>query len=71
MDFRVHNTTWIPVDYDGIQLMLRPAEGARPEGGNLPLSRAAQRQTVPALRRAAARKAPRGGCDVVDSDPAG
>lgn len=24
MDFRVHNHTWQPTDYDGIQLMLRP-----------------------------------------------
>jgi CRISPR-associated protein Cas2 len=25
MDFRVHNTSWTPVDYDGIKLMLRPS----------------------------------------------
>lgn len=25
MDFRVHNTTWEPVDYDGIKLMLHPS----------------------------------------------
>ena len=25
MDFRVHNTSWMPVDYDGIKLMLRPS----------------------------------------------
>lgn len=24
MDFRVHNTTWKPVDYDGIKLMMHP-----------------------------------------------
>lgn len=24
LDFRVHNHTWHPTDYDGIQLMLRP-----------------------------------------------
>lgn len=28
MDFRVHNTTWVPVDYDGIKLMKRPLPGA-------------------------------------------
>ena len=71
MDFRVHNTTWIPVDYDGIQLMLRPAEGARPEGGSLPPSRAAQRQTVQAIHRAAARKAQREGYYVVDIETTG
>ena len=25
MDFRVHNTTWEPVDFDGLKLMLRPS----------------------------------------------
>lgn len=25
IDFRVHNTTWEPVDYDGIKLMLHPS----------------------------------------------
>lgn len=25
MDFRVHNTSWTPVDYDGIKLMRRPS----------------------------------------------
>ena len=25
MDFRVHNTTWEPVDFDGIKLMLHPS----------------------------------------------
>jgi len=24
MDFRVHNTTWEPIDFDGLKLMLRP-----------------------------------------------
>lgn len=27
MDFRVHNTSWIPVEYDGIKLMKRPLPG--------------------------------------------
>lgn len=26
-DFRVHNTTWEPVDYDGLKLMMRPSAG--------------------------------------------
>ena len=25
MDFRVHNTTWKPVDYDGLKLIMRPS----------------------------------------------
>lgn len=28
MDFRVHNTTWKPADYDGLKLIKRPNEGA-------------------------------------------
>ena len=51
--------------------MLRPAEGARPEGGSLPPSRAAQRQTVQAIHRAAARKAQREGYYVVDIETTG
>ncbi len=27
MDFRVHNTTWEPVDFDGLKLMLQPSPG--------------------------------------------
>jgi len=27
MDFRVHNSNWQPVDFDGLKLMLRPAPG--------------------------------------------
>lgn len=33
MDFRVHNTTWEPVDLDGIKLMRRPLPAARKSGG--------------------------------------
>ena len=33
MDFRVHNTTWEPVDLDGIKLMRRPLPGARKSDG--------------------------------------
>ena len=25
LDFRVHNTTWDPIDFDGLKLMLRPS----------------------------------------------
>ena len=27
MDFRIHNTTWKPVDYDGLKLIMRPNSG--------------------------------------------
>ena len=53
MDFRVHNTTWKPVDYEGLKLIMRPrvtaedannylAEGFsmrnQPKAGSLPAS---------------------------------
>jgi CRISPR-associated protein Cas2 len=31
MEFRVHNHDWIPVDFDGIRLMLRETETAPPQ----------------------------------------
>ena len=42
MDFRVYNTTWYPVDYDGIKLMLRPNESAVGDNEPVKLSRVAQ-----------------------------
>ena len=45
MDFRVHNTTWIPKDFDGIKLMLRPTDREQTQDdADIPLSRAAQAQ---------------------------
>ena len=36
MDFRVHNSTWEPIDFDGLKLMLRPSiERIREKGGNV------------------------------------
>lgn len=40
MQFRVHNTTWEPVDFDGLTLMRRP----------LPQSRVSSASSVPALK---------------------
>lgn len=55
MDFRVHNTTWTPVDFDGIKLMRRPLPQGATEA--LPLkpgfSKAGKRQM--AARQAGAR----------------
>lgn len=31
MDFRVHHTTWTPVDYDGLKLIRRPVQGGTEE----------------------------------------
>lgn len=33
LEFRTYGHDWEPVDYDGIALMLRRAEGSRPERG--------------------------------------
>ncbi|MCI5956434.1 MAG: type I-E CRISPR-associated endoribonuclease Cas2e [Clostridiales bacterium] len=58
MDFRVHNTTWQPVDFDGVKLMRRPlpSTSAKAAVPYLPdgFSRAAQQQK--ARRMAAARQ---------------
>ncbi|MDO4174471.1 MAG: type I-E CRISPR-associated endoribonuclease Cas2e [Eubacteriales bacterium] len=45
MAFRIHNTTWEPVDFDGITLVRRPLPG-KTNGPELPpnFSKAAQRQ---------------------------
>ena len=55
MDFRVHNTSWTPVDFDGIKLMRRPLpQGAAEKPSLKPgFSKAAKRQM--AARRASAR----------------
>ena len=44
MDFYVHNTTWKPVEFDGITLMLRPDEAAEQGDDNIPLSRHSSRR---------------------------
>ena len=55
MDFRVHNTTWEPVDYDGIKLMRRPSERTLRERAEPPLpqgfSKAARSRKAHAARR--------------------
>ena len=38
MDFRVHNTSWKPVDYEGIQLIRRPLPSSVAENAGLPKS---------------------------------
>ena len=55
MDFRVHNTTWAPVDFDGIQLMRRPLpQSAQAEAPLNPgFSNAAKRQMAQRTKRAA------------------
>ena len=55
MDFRVHNTTWEPVDYEGIKLMRRPSVQALRERDKPTLpdgfSKAAQYRKVRSVQR--------------------
>lgn len=71
MDFRVHNTTWIPTDFDGLQLMLRPSVETVQEQAIVPLSRAAQMQKVQRIRAAQAKKNREEGYVVVDVETTG
>ena len=56
MDFRVHNTAWAPVDYEGLRLIRRPLPGAsEPEALLRPgFSKAAKRQMAQRRRQASA-----------------
>lgn len=57
MDFRVHNTLWMPVDFEGIQLMRRPLpNSAETEAPLKPgFSKAAKRQMGERRKQAAAK----------------
>ena len=59
MDFRVHNTLWTPVDFEGIQLMRRPLpNSAETEAPLKPgFSKAAKRQMGERRKQAAAKSA--------------
>lgn len=54
MDFRVHNTSWKPVDYEGIQLIRRPLPSSLEAEETLKpgFSKAAKRQMADRKRRA-------------------
>lgn len=72
MDFRVHNTTWAPTDFDGIKLMLRLSEPTQTaEDASVPLSRAAQMQKMQRIRAAQQKKAREAGYVVVDVETTG
>lgn len=55
LDFRVHNSTWEPIDFDGIKLMMRPSPSRIKQLGELRLgfSKASKRQIA---KRAAKRR---------------
>jgi len=48
LDFRIHNSTWEPIDFDGIKLMLRPSPSRIKQLGELRLgfSKASKRQAA-------------------------
>lgn len=48
LDFRVHNSTWEPIDFDGIKLILRPSASRIKQLGELRMgfSKASKRQIV-------------------------
>lgn len=55
LDFRVHNTTWEPVDYDGVKLMRRPSYTSAAEQKTDSIegfSRAAKMQKMDRIRAA-------------------
>jgi len=53
MDFRVHNTSWEPIDFDGLKLMLRPSPARLKQlsEGRRGFSSAAQMQKAKQLSR--------------------
>ena len=68
MDFRIHNTSWEIVDYDGIQLVRRPSEQRLKRlqedaetSAEKEFSNAAQRLKVSRINQARAREAASGG----------
>lgn len=75
MDFRVHNTSWKPVDYDGLKLMMRPnavhlteeADASIQEG----FSKAAQIRKMRQHQRSALREVISGSYTVVDIETTG
>ncbi|MBQ7529837.1 type I-E CRISPR-associated endoribonuclease Cas2 [bacterium] len=57
MDFRVHNTTWKPVDFDGLKLIARPNLETAPDEDRVNLSKgfskAAKFRTIRQMRHSA------------------
>lgn len=71
MNFRVHNSTWIPTDFDGIQLMLRPSEASAGDQPPLSLSRVSQMQKVQRIQAAKEKKFREQGYVVIDVETTG
>lgn len=71
MDFRVHNTTWVPMDFDGIRLMLRPGTASEQELPPVPPSRLSQMKKVQRIRTAQEKKLREQGYMVIDVETTG
>lgn len=75
MDFRVHNTTWEPVDFDGLKLMRRPLPSAREQSQAMVLekgfSKAAKMQKVDRIKRARKRSLKEDSYIVLDVETTG
>lgn len=74
MQFRVHNTTWGPVDFDGLTLMRRPLPQSRGSADAMPqmlmagFSNAAHQQKA---RQMSKRRVPMTTCTVIDVETNG
>ena len=62
LDFAIHNTSWLPVDYDGIKLVRKPGSKKREQSESrveiekLPMSRAEKMHQVQRIQKSRARK---------------
>ena len=71
MEFRVHNTTWTPVDFDGLTLMLRPLTAAPEQTPGTAPSNAAVGQMAQRKRAAQTRSEKKTGYVVIDIETTG
>lgn len=71
MEFRVHNTTWQPVDYEGLTLMRRPLTAEPTAAPPTAPSKAAVGQMIQRKRAAQNRAAKREGYVVIDLETTG
>ena len=68
MDFRVHNTTWKPVDYEGLKLIMRPRVTAEDANNYLAkgFSKAAKMRKLRRIRHAEPAQSRKPACVVFD-----
>ena len=73
MEFRTHNTSWEPVDYDGIKLMRRPLPQTQAGAVDLKpgFSKAAKYQMAQNVAQKAARTSGKGNYTVIDLETTG